>query len=364
MPDRSRLLLYDFLLTKGGAEYVTLLLKSQFKDLDVCVASFNSDEFSEDELFSIRLLSQRHTLPSPALRALSTIRLFKQRTAFISAYNMVVYSGMYAPLAIHKHSGKHNLLYCHTTPPPFAYDWLDFYLEQYSTWQRPLFLAYCRYFRNAYAAAVKKMDVLIANSDYVRRRYLDYFGKNSIVIYPPCDTEEFKWIDQKDFYLSTARHEPHKRVDIIINAFRRLPNKHLIVASNGSQTKNLRALAVGADNIEFVGTTSRKDLQLLIGQCTATIYIGKDEHFGITPVESMAAGKPVISVAEGGLTETVLHQQTGLFLPKPTVEHLITAINILEPQRALEMRYSCQHQAKNFDKSIFLRKINDLLNIT
>jgi glycosyltransferase involved in cell wall biosynthesis len=146
------------------------------------------------------------------------------------------------------------------------------------------------------------------------KKYLDV---ESEVLYPPCDTEGFEWMGDGDYFLSTARLEPLKRVDLIVEAFKDMPNKKLIVASGGSQLESLEELADGAKNITFTGWVSDTELRRLVGNCTATIYIPKDEDFGISPVQSLAAGKPVIGVNEGGVVETVRETADGVLISTP-----------------------------------------------
>ena len=133
----------------------------------------------------------------------------------------------------------------------------------------------------------------------------------SIVIYPPCDTEKFSWIGQGNYYLSTARLMPYKRIDLIIKAFTKLPEIRLVIASTGPDESHLKQLAQGLKNIKFVGDISDQELKKLLGNAIATIYIPKDEDFGMSPVESMAAGKPVIGYGEGGLLETIINGEAG-----------------------------------------------------
>ena len=134
-----------------------------------------------------------------------------------------------------------------------------------------------------------------------------------------------------DYFLSTARLEPLKRVDLIVNAFKNMPDKKLFVTSGGSQLKSLQELADGAKNITFTGWASDAELRRLVGNCIATIYIPKDEDFGISPVQSLAAGKPVIGVNEGGVAETVREPADGVLISTPpSPEKVLKAVSAIE----------------------------------
>jgi glycosyltransferase involved in cell wall biosynthesis len=262
-----------------------------------------------------------------------------------------------APLAVHQSIAQKNLYYCHT-PPRFAYDLLDYYLQAMPRWQRPALRALAALTRVKYAAAMEKMDVVIANSENVKQRLSRYLGLEAVVAPPPCDTQGFQWLGQEDYYLSTARLEPYKRVDLIVDAFLQMPDKKLVVASGGSQLESLKDRAAGASNIHFTGWTDTSALRELLGNCIATIYIPIDEDFGMSPVESMAAGKPVIGVAEGGLLETVMDGQTGILLSKNLrIEDIIDSVRELDSKASIKMRAECQKQSNLFGKIQFSEKM-------
>ena len=123
----------------------------------------------------------------------------------------------------------------------------------------------------------------------------------------------------------------------------------------------MKRLAADAPNIHFTGWQTEAQLSRWIGNAIAAIYIPMDEDFGMSPVESMAAGKPVIGVAEGGLLETVVPDQTGILLePPPTADAITAAVNDLTPKRAQEMRSACETRASLFTREIFLEKMRKM----
>ncbi len=235
-------------------------------------------------------------------------------------------------------------------------------LQQVPAWQRPLLKVVMSLYRLAYEHALRRMDVIVCNSETVRRRIKRFLGNDSVVIYPPCETERFRWINQDNYYLSTARLDSMKRVDLIVKAFDKMPNKRLLVVSEGVDMSKIKRIAEKALNIEVLGRVGEEHLSDLIGRCIATIYIPKDEDFGMSPVESMAAGKPVIGVREGGLLESVISGETGLLVrPEPVAEDIIEAVQQMDAQTALSMRGACEAQARRFDKGVFLEKMKEIL---
>ena len=126
--------------------------------------------------------------------------------------------------------------------------------------------------------------------------------------------------------------------------------------------KRLKQLAEGSENITFTGPVDDRQLKDLLGKSIASIYIPREEDFGMSPVESLAAGKPVLGVAKGGMLETLVHGETGILIPaNPSPEDLITAVHKLNPKLALAMRAPCEQRARLFDKKIFLEKMGQLI---
>ena len=206
------------------------------------------------------------------------------------------------------------------------------------------------------------MNVVIANSKNVRCRIRRFLDRDALVIHPPVEIEKYRWLSQGDYYLSTSRLEPYKRVDLVVKAFQRMPDKKLIVVSGGTEISKLEKLALAFPNIHVVGWVAQAKLIELIGNSIASIYIPQNEDFGISPVESMAAGKPVIGVNEGGLIETVVQDKTGLLVSsKPKAEDIIQAVRELTPQRALKMRKACEERAQFFRPELYFKKIRDLV---
>lgn len=298
----------------------------------------------------------------PGVPPRQSVSLARRWRKYRSEVGTVIYSGTYAPMAAINQRDAYNILYCHT-PPRSIYDQKDFYLASLQVWQRPLFLALIRYLQPRYEVGVARMDRIVVNSENVRRRVQRYLGRSSTVIYPPCDVQRYRWREPEGYYLSVARLDPLKRVDRIVEAFTRLPDKELVVVSDGAERGRLEALAENSPNVNFLGEVGEDRLRDLMGRCIATIYVPRDEDFGMSPVESMAAGKPIIGVAEGGLLETVVDGETGHLLPSEfNVDDLADAVNGLTAVRAETMRTACEQRARLFDTETFLRKMEAVVD--
>lgn len=348
MNTASTAFLYDFLQVQGGAEAVTLGLCERFPELRFVTAFVNSAAFSEVPLSADRLTTLTSATTVQGWQTIKTSHAFRSKTEFLRDFETLIFSGFYSPLALLTANAANSVYYCHT-PPRFVYDLKHYYLDAVPFWQRALLKALIRWYQPQYEEAVRKMDVVYANSINTQQRLKRYLGIEATVLYPPCNSQGYQFVSQGDYYLSTARLEPYKRVKTIVEAFIRMPHKRLIVASGGSQFEHLKRLAAGARNIEFTGWVSQQKLQNLVGNALATLYIPTDEDFGISPVQSMAAGKPVIGVNEGGVAETVLHESTGYLLkPNPSAADLVQCLEALDSDFLLGLRHACEKRARLF----------------
>lgn len=358
------LILHDFFSAKGGAENLVLTLFQSLKkqhQVTLVTGYVNEELFPEltklTDVIRLGGVSRR-----VGWESLKMLWLFRRRTSLVQDYDVCIYSGIYSVVAAFNQTRQQfGIHYCNT-PPRFVYDLKDYYRARASYWQRPL-LALLRYtVGRQYTRAIDRMGRVVANSRNIQSRLSRYLGRDSTVIYPPVDTQEFFWRGQGDYYLSTARLEAYKRVDLIVRAFLQLPDQKLVIASSGREEGPLRRLAQGANNITFTGWCSREELADLVSGCIATIYVPVAEDFGISPVESMAAGKPVIAVAEGGPKETVLPGRTGVLIgPDPAPEDLIRAVRSMAPEAALGMRKDCEARAAAYSSEGFKGRMISLV---
>lgn len=359
---QAPLLLYDHLEVYGGAERVLATLQQHWNS-DVCVGFHRRHSFG-NQIPRQRLIDLGADHPWQALRLAKLLHAFrKQGEKMARKYPVRVYAGSYSVLA---HSPDHDgraIYYCHT-PPRFLYDLREHYAHTVLPWQRPLLAALRAWLEPRYEAAVKSMHVVLANSLNVQKRLKTFLDIDAEVVYPPVDTDRFKWISDGDYFLSTSRLEPLKRVDVLVEAFRAMPHQKLVVASGGSEFELLNQLAAGAPNIHFTGWTTDEQLRQLIGECRATLYVPKDEDFGMSPVESMAAGKPVIGVAEGGLLETVQHGQTGLLLEQLNTQTIREAVETIAATCRSQMRSACERRSRVFSKARFLKAVDAVRDTT
>ena len=206
------------------------------------------------------------------------------------------------------------------------------------------------------------INCLIANSKNVREKLARIYRKKKEkiqLLYPPVNVNKFRFKSYEDFLLTVSRLEPYKRVELIIKAMKYVPDLKLKVVGTGSLYKYLRRIA--PRNVEFLGSVSDEILVELYSRALATVYLPKNEDFGIVPVESMASGKICIGSNEGGLKETILHGETG-FLIKPSLKNLVEVINKIKNMDLSQYREKCIRRAKMFSEEEFVKKFRRIVN--
>jgi len=358
---QSPLILHDAFTFPGGGERVAQCLAEMTGGV-TWTARYEAAAFPEDYFAGRPPLTMRALERYPDLAKYSETACFWKCFADLPPSHppYAIFSGSLSLMAYRRVSGR-KILYCHT-PPRILYDQRDFYLKGQSPSRRPAYRAFLWAYEKAYARAARAMDVIVANSQNVAHRLGGFLQLDSVIVHPPVSTGSFPWIAQEDFYLSTARVDRLKRVEVIVEAFLSMPDKRLVVVSGGSELERVRKMAEGAPNIQVRGWVTPEELKDLMGRCLATVYIPRDEDFGISPVESMAAGKPVIGVAEGGLLETVADGKTGILVrPNPGAADVAGAVAAMTPEKALSMREDCLARAAKFDESVFRDKMRAVI---
>jgi glycosyltransferase involved in cell wall biosynthesis len=220
--------------------------------------------------------------------------------------------------------GARHICYCHT---PMRYIW-DLYHEYYDK-SNPIIRFFMRVFtlklRMWDVQTAGNVDCFIANSQFVARRIQQYYGRESIVVFPPVAVEKFINVPRtpEDFYLFFGQLAKYKRLDIAIKACI-MAKRRLIIAGSGAKIKGIKS-----GLIEYRDAVKDSEAVELLARAKALLFPGI-EDFGIVPVEAMAAGCPVIAYRKGGAVETVLENVTGLFFDEQTPESLAKAMFELE----------------------------------
>jgi len=346
----------DYIGAIGGGERVALMLARALKG-DLITTDVSAESISRLGYTDVKVISLGNTVKFPPLKQISATILFSG-CDFTKDYDFFIFSGNWSHYAARRH--RPNLWYCYTPVRAF-YDLREEMISQQTYWLvKQLAGSWIGVHRWFDQRSVKNLDRIVAISANVQKRILKYHGRQSEVIYPPVDTSRFSLQEYGDFWLSVNRIYPEKRIDLQFDVFRDLPEERLVIV--GGYTRGDHAAKYYSklvenipDNVEVRGAIAEEELIELYARCKGLICTAKDEDFGLTPVEAMASGKPVVAVNEGGFRETVIDGKTGLLVGANRYE-LVRAIKQIskDPSR---YREACIKRAEEFDTSAFLEKI-------
>jgi len=217
-----------------------------------------------------------------------------------------------------------------------------------------------RYLNKKY---IKHVQKIVCNSKNTQGRVKKYLKRDSIVINPPIDTSKFYCRKAGNYWLAVNRLYYHKRVDLQVKAFSKLSNEKLIIVGCYENAKHFEEYAkkimkIKPKNVEILKEIPEAELAELYANCKGFITTAMDEDFGMTPVEAMASGKPVIAANEGGYKETVIDGITGKLINNINEEKLIEAIKEIG-KNPKKYKSACLKQAKKFDIKLFIKKIKE-----
>ena len=243
-----------------------------------------------------------------------------------------------------------HICYCNS-PMRYAYDMFQAYFG-HRGWLYRNFIGCLLYFIKAWdKATVKRVDYFIGNSKNIANKVKRYYQREAAVIYPPVDTEYFrpaKGQKDKGFYLIVSALVPYKKVDLAVQAFKKMPDKKLVVIGSGMERERLERLA--PSNVRLLGWQSDEEIKRHYQNCRAFLFPG-EEDFGITAVEAQACGRPVIAFRKGGCLETVVEGKTGQFFDRQSPQAMVQAIKDFEKKRFKPE--DCRKNALRFSKKAF-----------
>jgi len=254
------------------------------------------------------------------------------------------------------------------TPIRYAWDLRDQYLTEasYSGIKALVARATLHYLRIWDAATAQSVDHYVAISEFVARRIKKFYGRDSVVIYPPVDVHQFTLQENKeDFYLTASRLVPYKKVHEIVEAFRGLPDKKLVVIGGGPESDKIAKLAKSCANITLMGYQPTSVLRDHMRRAKAFLFAAK-EDFGIIVLEAQACGTPVIAFREGGSWETVrglgvTDKPTGIFFDSQTPDAIIEAVRRFEREGSAIRPAACRANAMEFSQERFREQLTNFV---
>jgi glycosyltransferase involved in cell wall biosynthesis len=203
------------------------------------------------------------------------------------------------------------------------------------------------------------VDYMIANSRFISKRIKKVYRRNSVVIHPPVNVEAFTLNkDKEDYYLTASRMVPYKKMDLIVEAFSKMPDKKLVVIGSGPDFSKIQSKA--GSNIELLGYQSFNNLKKYMQNAKAFVFAA-EEDFGITPVEAQACGTPVIAYGKGGVLDTIKglgesEYPTGVFFYEQTESALIEAVRLFEKNKEKIKPTLCRENSMRFSSDYFKNK--------
>jgi glycosyltransferase involved in cell wall biosynthesis len=356
-------LVHDYLKEYGGAERVLEALHEIWPEAPIYTAFWVKNSAAGKAFAKVKIIEswlapviKYKNLYSP-LRFLTPL-IWKSFD--LSKYDLVITSASWYITRGFRIGPKTKVIcYCHT-PPRSLYGYPTS-IEWQRYWPLRIYGLVVNHFLRLYDfKTAQEVDKFIANSQNVAQRIKKFYRRDSTVIYPPVEVEKIiqatRGLKPKDYYLIVSRVVGAKGIELAVEAAKKakLPLK-IIGEPAGLRWFGKKLESLKGKGIEFLGRISDKELYRYYGQCQAFLALATDEDFGVTPVEAMAAGRPVIAFRGGGYLESVVEGKTGEFFNKPTVDSLVAK---WQGFKALKYQpEACRQQAKKFSKKRFKREI-------
>lgn len=352
-------LVHDWLTNMGGAERVVLALSEAYPNAPVYTSVYKEDALPEFKGKDIRpSFLQKVPFAKKYHQLFPSLRPIAFESLDLSAYDVVISSASAEAKGIITKPETLHICYCHT---PTRYYWSDYHAYQNRLQfglLNPLIRMHMpgltKRMREWDYVAAQRVDAFIANSNTTKARIKKYYGRDAIVIPPPVDTEKFKptTFSSGDFDLVVSRLVPYKRIDLVVEAYNAL-KLPLVIIGTGPELNRLRALNQNP-HTKFLGLVTEAEKIRYYQTCRAFIF-PTEEDAGITPVEAMAAGKPVIAYGKGGALDTVIPGKTGLFFDTQTIEALTATVRSFDPTKY--NAHTCIDHAAQYDTKRFQEKI-------
>uniref|UniRef100_A0A832H5P3 Glycosyltransferase family 4 protein n=1 Tax=Oscillatoriales cyanobacterium SpSt-402 TaxID=2282168 RepID=A0A832H5P3_9CYAN len=352
-------LVHDYLTQRGGAERVFELLCKRFPNADVFTSLYDPDRTIDlgDRLVRTTML-QNVPGATKYFRLMAPFYYPAFRALDLQDYDLIISSSTSFAKAVRKRPDASHVCFCHNVTR-FLWD-TQTYLREYSDYQNfyPFIEKIFQAMRRMDLKYAQEPDLYIANSSIVAERIRTIYGKRAIVINYPIDVNRFTFSNKKEnFYLASARMISYKRLDVIVEAFNWL-GWTLLITGDGPERERLQAQALG--NVKFLGHVSDAERTELMSKAQSVV-VAALEDYGLVPVEANASGTPVISYGAGGVLDTQIPGETGMFFKRQTPESLQSAL--LEATKvSWNYQQIREHAVNHFSENAFFSKVEQVLD--
>ncbi|WP_413723255.1 glycosyltransferase family 4 protein [Sodalis sp. RH24] len=360
-------IIHDWLVNPGGGEKVLGAIIKAFPTAQIYTMvdflSNNDRSFLLSKNVKTSII-QKFPFAKQKYRAYLPFMTFAVEQIDLSEYDIILSSSHAVAKGVITGPNQLHICYCHS-PIRYAWDMQHQYLKESNLANKKFkglvarwLLHKIRIWDYRTAAGV---DYFIANSKYIAKRIKKVYGRKADVIYPNVAINDFDLVTNKeDYYFTASRMVPYKKIDLIVEAFKSMPDKKLIVIGDGPQFNKINQLA--GENVQLLGYQSFEILSEKMGKAKAFIFAA-EEDFGIIPLEAQACGTPVIAFGRGGALETVIpydsnskSEPTGVFFEEQSTDALIAAINYFEKISDKISPHSCRKNAEKFSEERFTKE--------
>jgi glycosyltransferase involved in cell wall biosynthesis len=272
-------------------------------------------------------------------------------------YDIIISSSHAVAKGVLTNGEQLHICYCHS-PMRYAWDLYHQYIEDNGL-KRGLKGAFVKWVLHKIRiwdqASIHRVNSYIANSHYIARRIQKLYAQSSAVIFPPADTIKFSPSSNRGiYYFAAARMVPYKKLDLIAEAFSKMPDKPLIIAGNGEQLEKIRSKS--AKNIIIKDHLSYEEFVAHLREAKAFVYAA-EEDFGIVMAEAQAAGVPVIAYKRGGASDIIIDEKTGVLFEEQTAESLRKGVEKFE-RLTFDTDFISAH-AQQFSAAVFRKNLRN-----
>lgn len=287
----------------------------------------------------------------------------------LKGFDLVISSSHCVAKGAKKDKNAMHFCYCYT---PMRYMWVFFeqYFGSYPPWKKSIIRLFGEYLKKWDIATLPRVDDFIAISETIKERIQSIYHRDSTVIYPPVEINKFHFDPGRikgDYYVCVSALVPYKRIDIMVEAFNRMPDKKLVIVGDGNVRKEWEAASTSS-NITFTGWMHHDEVVKVCYGAKCFLYAAL-EDFGIAPVEAQALGMPVIAYGMGGTAETVIpingpvagKNPTGILFYNQDAQSLIEAINEFERREGEFNPLDARRNAERFSEENFVNNIKSFV---
>ena len=363
------LIYHDTFLMKWWAERMNIEI-AKILHADIATAIWKDDCYDARSMGFDKKIIEVHPTFKRWMLGFLKMKLAFFLSSIPNQYEAVLFSNE-AITGIHRVPKNIKTFYYAHSISRHLFDLEDIYRNKVIWYMRFIFIIANTFFRILYIYELKKVWTLFVNSSANKKRIEEWIGRNdAIILSPPVDTSTFfpykqeeiapytsaLWLEYKNYYISFARLTHIKRIDSIIEAFKELKDKKVLIlyGTYDSQKDEFMESWKGHKNIIFHHLNDNSQLPFFISGAVASLAISKQEDFWMVAIESMACGVPVIAVEEGWYIESMIPEKTGMFISENyTSKELQEAVQKMNYSLSLSMQESCRERAQKYSLTAF-----------